>query len=51
MNSCSHKLRYKEYLELICRYLSYDMFIELDRMIISYGEITYIYGKAHMMVV
>jgi hypothetical protein len=46
-NSCSNKLSYKGYLELICRYLSDDMHTKLTRMRILYGEITYVYKKAH----
>jgi hypothetical protein len=46
----SHKLSFKGYLELICRCLSKDMHTELTYMRISYGEITYVYGKAHMIV-
>jgi hypothetical protein len=49
-SNCSHKLRYKEYLKLICSCLSQDMYTEMTCMRISYGEITYVYGKAHMTV-
>ena len=50
-SSCSHKLRYEGYLEIICRCMSDDMYSELTYMRILYGEITCIYGKAHMTVV
>jgi len=49
-SNCSHKLRHEKYLELICRYLSDDLYNELTCMRISYGEITYVYGKAHVTV-
>jgi hypothetical protein len=49
-SNCSHKLRHEEYLELICKYLSDDLYNELTCMRISYGEITYVYGKAHVTV-
>jgi hypothetical protein len=50
-SNLSYKLRYKGYLELICRCLSKDMHTKLTCIRISYGEITYVYGKAHMTVV
>jgi len=50
-SSCSHKLSYKEYLELICRYLLDDTYIELACIKKSYEEITYVHGKDHMIVV
>ena len=46
----SHKLRYKGYLELICKCLSQNMYTELTCMRIPYGKITYIYGKTHLTV-
>ena len=49
-NICSHKPKYKGYLELICRCLLDEMYTELTRMKISYKEITYLYKKAHVMV-
>jgi hypothetical protein len=45
--SCSYKLRYKVYLELIYGCLSLDMYTELTRIRIQYGDITYVYIKAH----
>jgi hypothetical protein len=45
-NSCSHKLRYRRYLELIYKRLSNDMNIELTRMRIPYEKITYVYKKS-----
>jgi len=48
--NCSYKIRYKRYLELICRYLLYDMCIELTCMKSLYEEIIYVYEKAHVMV-
>jgi hypothetical protein len=42
---------YDGYLELIYRCLSDDMLTELTRVRISYEEITYIYGKIHVIVV
>ena len=45
-----HKLRYEEYLELICRCLLDDMYTEVTCMNIPYAEITCIYEKACMMV-
>ena len=50
-NNCSHKLRYKRYLELICKRLSNDMNTELTSMRISYEKIIYVYKKAHITVV
>ena len=50
-NRCSNKLRYEGYLKLIYRCLSNDMYVKLTRKRILYGEITYIYGKAHVIVV
>jgi len=47
--SCYHELRYEGYLKLIYRCLLYDMYIELNRMRIPYGKITYVYGKTHIM--
>jgi hypothetical protein len=44
-SSCFHKLRYEGYLELICRFLSNDMYTKLTRMRISYEKIIYVYGK------
>jgi hypothetical protein len=41
---------YKEYLELIYRWLSDDIHTELTCIRISYGEITCVYGKVHMTV-
>jgi hypothetical protein len=49
--SCFHKLRYERYVELIFKCLLDDMYTELIRMRISYEEITYVYKKAHMMIV
>jgi len=46
-----HKLRYKRYLELICRCLSDFMLNELTRIRIVYGDIIYVYEKAHVTVV
>jgi len=37
-SSSSYKLRYKIYLKLICKYLLYDMYIELTRKKITYME-------------
>jgi len=48
---CSYKLRYKGYLELICRCLSEDMYTELFHMRIPYREITYVFRKVHVTVV
>jgi hypothetical protein len=50
-NNFSYKLRYERSLKLICRYLSDDIYTELTFKRILYGEITYVYGKAHMIVV
>jgi hypothetical protein len=47
VRSCSHKLRYEKYLELICRCLSDYIYTELTRMRIPYGEIIRVYEKAH----
>ena len=44
-SNCSHKLRHEEYLELICRYLSDDLYNELTCMRISY--VIYIYKGSH----
>ena len=49
--NCSYKLRYEEYLELICKCLSDGIHIELTRMRISYKKIICVYEKTHMMVV
>jgi hypothetical protein len=38
-------------LELICKYLLYDMYTELIHKGISYGKITRVYEKTHMIVV
>jgi hypothetical protein len=38
-SGCSHKLRYEGYLELMCRCLSNNIYIELSHIRISYGEI------------
>ena len=37
-DNCSYKLRYEEYLELICGCLSSDMYIELTHLRVSYEE-------------
>jgi uncharacterized membrane protein len=50
-NYYSYKLRYKGYLELIYKCLSYDMCTELTHIRILYGEITCVYRKAHMIIV
>jgi len=49
--SCSYKLRYEGYLELICKCLSEDMYTKLTCIRILYGEIICIYGEAYMTVV
>ena len=49
--SYSHKLRYEGYIEIICRCLCDDMYTELTRIRISYGEITCVNGKAYILVV
>jgi len=49
-SSCSLKLRYERYQWQIYKYLSYDMYTELTHMSIPYGEITYVYIKAYVMV-
>jgi len=41
---------YKEYLELIYRWLSDDIHTKLTCIRISYGEITCVYRKVHMTV-
>jgi hypothetical protein len=43
----SHKPRYERYLKLIYKCLLDDMYTELSRKKIQYGEIIYIYRKAH----
>ena len=50
-NNYSYKLRYEGHLKLICRCLSDDMYTKLNRMRTPYGDIIYVYGKAHMTVV
>jgi hypothetical protein len=50
-SNCSHKLRYGEYIKLMCRCLLDDMYNELTRMKISYGEITYVYENAYVIIV
>jgi hypothetical protein len=50
-NNFSYKLKYERYLKLICRCLSGDIYTELTYKRISYREVTYVYGKAHMIVV
>ena len=50
-SSCPKKLRYEGYLELIYKYLLDDIYTELTRMKILYGDITCVYEKAHIMVV
>jgi hypothetical protein len=50
-SSFSRMSGYKEYLELICGCLSYDIYTKMTRVRIPYRDITYIYGKAHVMVV
>ena len=50
-SNCSYKLRYKGYLELICKCLSQDMYTKLTCMKITYGDITYVYEKTHVTVV
>jgi hypothetical protein len=47
----SYMMRYKGYLELVCRYLSVDMHTKLTCIRIQYGEIIHIYGKIHMLLV
>ena len=47
---CSLKLKYDEYLEKICRYLLDDIYTNMTRVKILYGEIACIYIKAHVMV-
>ena len=49
-NKCSHKSRYDEYMELIGRWYMMDDMYELTRKRILYGEITYVYKKAIMIV-
>ena len=44
-SSCSHKLKYKGYLEIIYRCMLDDIYYKLTHMRILYGEITCIYGK------
>ena len=41
---------YKRCLELICRCLSDDMYIELINMKIPHRELTCVYGKAFVMI-
>ena len=50
-NNCSHKLRYKGYLKLICKCLSDNIYNELTCIRIPYRKITCVCGKTHMMVV
>ena len=50
-SSCSNKLRCEEYLKLICKCLSDDMYIQLACKRIPYAESTYVYRKANMIVV
>ena len=50
-SSCSYKLRYEGYLELICRCLLDNMYTELTYMRISYEKIICIYGKTRVTVV
>jgi hypothetical protein len=50
-NNYSYKLKYDKYLELVYRCLSNYMYIKTIRMRISYGEITCVYGKSHVIVV
>jgi hypothetical protein len=50
-SSCSYKMKYKGYLELIYRCLLNVMYSELTGKRISYEEITYVYEKAHVIVV
>jgi len=38
-------------MKVFCRCLSDDMYTELTRTEISYREITFIYGKTHVIVV
>ena len=45
-----YKLMYKRCLELICRCLSDDMYIELINMRIPHRELTCVYGKAFVMI-
>ena len=49
--SYSQKLRYEGNIEIICRCLCDDMYIELTRIRISYGEITCVNGKAYILIV
>jgi len=42
---------YEGYLELICRFLLDNIYTELTRKRIPYGEITYVYEKALVKVV
>ena len=46
-SGCSYKLRCDEYLELIYRGLSDNMYTKLTCKRISYREITYVYRKTH----
>ena len=48
--SCSYKLMYERYLELICRCFSYDIYTELTYMKILYEKITCDHEKAYVMV-
>ena len=47
---CSLKLKYDEYLEKIYRYLLDDIYTNMTRVRILYGEIACIYIKAHVTV-
>jgi len=49
-NHYSHKLRYERYIKLICMYLSDDMYINLIRKKIPFGELTNVYGNVHVIV-
>jgi hypothetical protein len=50
-SSCFYKLRYEGQLKLIYKWLSDEMYVELTRMRILYGDIIYVYGKVHVTVV
>lgn len=50
-NNCFYKLRYKEFLELICKCLSNDKYIELTLKKILYKNIIYVYKKAHIIII
>ena len=49
-SSCSHKLMYERYLELIHRCLLDDMYTKLTHMRILYADIICVYRKAHVTI-